>query len=210
MFRRQSTGEREWDKAQAVAAGWQTDDSTLQAVVDSKAVEDLPLNGRNFVQLAQVVPGANEGPSHGAASGGGGADFRPSSLLVVNGQADLQNNHMIDGTDNNERLLGLRGVRTSIGAISEVNVMTGQYTAELGRTAGGVVNVITKSGTDQFHGTLYELRVYGEQKQNHAGQSFWARGYFVSTVGRDEATIRDYIRDQEQEDKRMDQLNMWK
>jgi putative transposase len=57
---------------------------------------------------------------------------------------------------------------------------------------------------------IHLARVYGERKQNYAGQSFWARGYFVSTVGRDEATIRDYIRNQEQEDKRMDQLNMWK
>ncbi len=139
------------------AAALQTDDSTLQAVVESKAVEELPLNGRNFVQLAQIVPGANEGPSHSAASGGGGADFRPSSALVVNGQSDVQNNYMLDGTDNNERLLGLLGVRTSVDAIAEVNVMTGQYTAELGRTSGGVVNIITKSGTDEFHGSAYEF-----------------------------------------------------
>ena len=57
---------------------------------------------------------------------------------------------------------------------------------------------------------IHLARVYGEQKQNYAGQSFWARGYFVSTVGRDEAVIRDYIRNQEQEDKRLEQLNMWK
>lgn len=139
------------------AVALQTDDSQLQAVVESKAVEDLPLNGRNFVQLAQVVPGANEGPSHSAASGGGGADFRPSSALVVNGQADVQNNYMLDGTDNNERLMGFLGVRPSIDAIAEVNVLTGQYTAEVGRTAGGVINVITKAGTDELHGSLYEF-----------------------------------------------------
>jgi putative transposase len=57
---------------------------------------------------------------------------------------------------------------------------------------------------------IHLARVYGEQKRNYAGQSFWARGYFVSTIGRDEATIRDYIRNQEQEDKRIDQLNMWR
>jgi putative transposase len=57
---------------------------------------------------------------------------------------------------------------------------------------------------------IHLARVCGERKQNYAGKSFRARGYFVSTVGRDEATIRDYIRTQEQEDKRMDQLNMWK
>ena len=57
---------------------------------------------------------------------------------------------------------------------------------------------------------IHLARVYGEQKQNYAGQSFWARGYFVSTVGRDEVVIRDYIRNQEQEDKRLDQMNLWK
>ena len=52
-------------------------------------------------------------------------------------------------------------------------------------------------------------RVYGERRRNFVGQSFWARGYFVSTVGRDEATIREYIRNQEQEDLRLDQLSLW-
>jgi len=55
---------------------------------------------------------------------------------------------------------------------------------------------------------IHLARVYGEQKQIYAGQSFWARGYFVSTVARDEATIRDYIRNQEQDDRWLDQLNM--
>jgi hypothetical protein len=53
-------------------------------------------------------------------------------------------------------------------------------------------------------------RVYGEKKRNFVGQHFWARGYFVSTVGRDEAVIREYIKNQEQEDGRLDQMNMWR
>jgi putative transposase len=57
---------------------------------------------------------------------------------------------------------------------------------------------------------IHLARVYGERKQNYAGQSFWARGYVVSTVGRDEATIREYIRNQEKEDQRLDQLSMGK
>jgi putative transposase len=57
---------------------------------------------------------------------------------------------------------------------------------------------------------IYLARHYGDRKQNYAGQNFWARGYVVSTVGRDEATIRDYIRTQEQEDQRMDQMNLWR
>jgi putative transposase len=57
---------------------------------------------------------------------------------------------------------------------------------------------------------IYLARHYGDRKQNYAGQNFWARGYFVSTVGRDETTIRDYIRTQEQEDQRLDQMNLWR
>jgi putative transposase len=56
---------------------------------------------------------------------------------------------------------------------------------------------------------IHLARVYGERTRNFVGQNFWARGYFVSTVGRDEEVIREYIRNQEQEDKRLDQLKLW-
>jgi len=56
---------------------------------------------------------------------------------------------------------------------------------------------------------IYLARVYGERKRNFVGQHFWARGYFVSTVGRDEETVREYIRNQEQEDHRLDQMKLW-
>ena len=57
---------------------------------------------------------------------------------------------------------------------------------------------------------IHLARVYGGRKQNYAGQNFWARGYFVSTVGRDETMIREYIRSQEEEDQRIDQMNLWR
>jgi putative transposase len=57
---------------------------------------------------------------------------------------------------------------------------------------------------------IHLARVYGERKRNFVGQHFWARGYFVSTVGRDEAVIREYIKNQEEEDERLDQLNLWR
>ena len=61
----------------------------------------------------------------------------------------------------------------------------------------------------QGKSAIHLARVYGERKRNFVGQNFWARGYFVSTVGRDEALIREYIRNQEEEDKRLDQLKLW-
>jgi putative transposase len=57
---------------------------------------------------------------------------------------------------------------------------------------------------------IHLARVYGEHRRNFVGQSFWARGYFVSTVGRDEEVIRNYIRNQEQEDQRLEQMNLWR
>ncbi len=57
---------------------------------------------------------------------------------------------------------------------------------------------------------IHLARVYGERKRNFVGQSFWARGYFVSTVGRDEKAIREYIQNQQKEDQRLEQLHLWK
>ena len=65
-------------------------------------------------------------------------------------------------------------------------------------------------GYIQGKSAIHLARVYGERKRNFVGQHFWARGFFVSAVGRDEAVIREYIRKQEQEDKRLDQMNLWR
>jgi len=64
-------------------------------------------------------------------------------------------------------------------------------------------------GYIQGKSAIHLARVYGERKRNFVGQHFWARGFFVSTVGRDEAVVREYIRKQEQEDKRLDQMGLW-
>jgi hypothetical protein len=135
----------------------QTDSATLATTVVEKSVQDLPLNGRNFVQLAQLTMGANEGTPTGMTSGNAPDDRRQSSSISVNGQSELLNNEMIDGADNNERIIGGIGIRPSIEAISEFRVQTSDYTAESGRTAGGVINIITKSGSNQFHGSAYEF-----------------------------------------------------
>ena len=134
----------------------QSDSSVLTTVITQKATQDLPLNGRNYVNLAQLAPGANEGPPNGLSSGGRPDDRRLTSGISVNGQSDTINDWMIDGLDNNERIIGTTGIRPSIEAISEVNIQSNTYTAEVGRTAGGVINIITRSGTNNFHGSAYE------------------------------------------------------
>lgn len=135
----------------------QSDSATIQDVVPEQAVQDLPLNDRNFIGLVQITAGVNQGLSSSIASGSRPDDRRPSSSFSANGQPDTLNNNMIDGLDNNEREQGFIGVRPSIDGISEVHVMTNDYTAEVGRSTGAVVNILTKSGTNQFHGSAFEF-----------------------------------------------------
>ncbi|MBW8746676.1 MAG: carboxypeptidase regulatory-like domain-containing protein, partial [Acidobacteria bacterium] len=134
----------------------QSESATVSSTVTAQSVQDLPLNGRNYVQLIQIVPGANEGPGNGLTSGGRPDDRRQSSSFSVNGQDDTLNNFIIDGFDNNERIIGTSGVRPNVEGIQEISVQTNSYAPEAGRTAGGVVNIVTRSGSNQFHGSAYE------------------------------------------------------
>jgi len=134
----------------------QTETSTVANTVPEQHVENLPLNTRNLTTLVTFVPGANEGASVDSLSSGQRPDDRrQTSSFSVNGQDVELNNAQIDGTDNNERIIGTIGVKPSIDAIQEVTVETNNYTAESGRTPGGLVSVITKSGSNAFHGSLY-------------------------------------------------------
>jgi hypothetical protein len=135
----------------------QADSATVSSTVTAKAVQDLPLNGRNFVQLVALVPGANEGPGNGLSSGGRPDDRRTNAAgLSINGQDESLNNWVVDGVDDNERVIGTIGVKPNVEGIQEITVETNSYAAEAGRTAGGVINIVTRSGTNQFHGSVYE------------------------------------------------------
>ncbi len=168
----------------------QAENATVSSTITTQSVQDLPLNGRNFVQLAQIVPGANEGPGNGLSSGARPDDRRQSSSFSVNGQDDILNNFVIDGFDNNERIIGTSGVRPNVEGIQEISVQTNTYAPEAGRTAGGVINITTKSGTNTYHGSIYEyfrndildsrqvLQTTGskpELRQNQFGGSFGGR-----------------------------------
>jgi hypothetical protein len=136
----------------------QADSATVSSTVTARAVQDLPLNGRNFVQLVALVPGANEGQGNGLSSGGRPDDRRTNAAgLSVNGQDESLNNWIVDGVDDNERIIGTIGVKPNVEGIQEITVQTNSYAAEAGRTAGGVINIVTRSGTNQFHGSAYEF-----------------------------------------------------
>src|SRR5579863_7906759 len=106
----------------AVAPALQTDSSTLNTLVTQQAVEDVPLNGRNYVRLVQLSVGVAEGAPNALNSGTRPDDRRQTSSFSANGQSESLNNQLIDGMDNNERVIGTLGVRPSVDAIQEVNV----------------------------------------------------------------------------------------
>jgi len=136
----------------------QSETSTVSSSITEHAVQDLPLATRNLTSLITYTAGANEGASVDSLSSGQRPDDRrQTSAFSVNGQDVELNNEQIDGTDNNERIIGTIGVKPPIDAIEEVTVQTNNYTAESGRTPGGLVSVVTKSGGNNFHGSVYEF-----------------------------------------------------
>lgn len=140
----------------------QTTSSTLSAEVESTTVRELPLNGRDWASLATLSPGVNaietQQPfENGALRGNRGF----GAQLTISGGRPTQNNYRLDGLSINDYGNGgpgsVIGGNLGVDAIQEFSVLTGDYSAEYGRTSGGVVNAITKSGTNAFHGTAYEF-----------------------------------------------------
>ena len=141
---------------EAATPALQSDSSTVGTLIGSEETQNLPLNGRNVLNLITLSAGVTGGLGNAMSSGTRPDDRRQGSNFAANGQSDENNNNLIDGMDNNERFIGSVGVRPSVDAIQEVRVLTNLYTAEVSRSVGGVVDLITKSGTNNFHGTAYE------------------------------------------------------
>src|SRR4051812_7599125 len=126
-----------------------TDSATLGNVVDNKKVTELPLNGRNFLQMNLLVPGANQGVKGSQNQTQGGS-------ISVNGAREQSNNFLLDGMDNNDQAINQYAVAISTEAIQEFKVQASTYSAEFGRSPGAQINVATKAGTNAYHGVLYE------------------------------------------------------
>ncbi len=138
----------------------ETTNPTLGQVITSEQVADLPLNGRNFVQLATLTPGTTASTSpvsffNGAASSE--ASTRGSFSLSVGGSREQSTDWLLDGNDNNQLDEGGIAIFSSIDDIQEFKVLTYTYSAEYGERAGPTVLVTTKSGSNQFHGSLFEF-----------------------------------------------------
>ncbi|MGB9402050.1 MAG: TonB-dependent receptor [Candidatus Acidiferrales bacterium] len=130
-----------------------TETAHLGGVINEAQVTTLPLNGRNFAQLALLNAGVSASGGGGGQQGGEGGVSGYSS----NGQRSTSNNFMVDGVDNNNYEAGSVAQLPSIDSIQEFQVQTNNYAAEYGRSSGSIVNLVTKSGTNQLHGSVYEF-----------------------------------------------------
>ncbi len=135
----------------------QTDATTVGSTITEKTLVDAPLNGRNYIGLVQVQAGVNAGSPNSLSSGSNITDRRQISSVSANGQQEIFNNNLLDGLDNNSRTIGSLLIRPSVEAIAEVRTDINLYTAEVGRTGGAAINVISKSGANQLHGSAYEF-----------------------------------------------------
>jgi Carboxypeptidase regulatory-like domain/TonB dependent receptor len=132
------------------AAIIQTDTSSVGTVIDNTFNTQIPLDGRDFTQLIMLVPGANDSRSGGAINSSYG------SGVSINGR-DMLNNFMLDGASNNARQFGNVAIRLSIDAVQEFKVLSNMYTAEFGQAAFAQINLVSKGGTNAFHGSVFEF-----------------------------------------------------
>src|SRR3984885_9708229 len=154
-FKLQTGAVTETVEVTSAAPVLQAEDASVGQVVDQRSVNNLPLNGRNFTFLAQLAAGVNtpEADTRGNAASG---------AFTANGNRPAQNNYMLDGIDNNSDTVDfLNGtnfvVLPPVDAIQEFKVETSGFSAEYGRSGAAVLNATIKSGTNQFHGAVWEF-----------------------------------------------------
>src|SRR5438093_5079057 len=141
----------------------QVTSSAITGVIESTTVRELPLNGRDWASLATLAPGVtglNQEVQLPFESGALRGNRGFGSQLTISGGRPTQNNYRLDGLSIADYTNGsgsVVGVTLGVDAIQEFSVITGNYSAEYGRTSGGVINAISKSGTNAFHGDVYEF-----------------------------------------------------
>src|SRR5215510_6636726 len=140
------------------------EDAALGAVVDQKKIVELPLNGRDYLQLAQLQPNVFAPAQNSTVGFRGGFN--------VAGNSEIANNYLLDGIDNNDETTNQPSHRPILDAVREFKVLTGTYAAEYGRQAGGQIIVTTKSGSNDFHGSAFEF---------HRNSVLDARNFFAPT-----------------------------
>ncbi len=134
-----------------------TNSSELGTTITDTQIEALPLNGRNFVSLTRTIPGVLRPPPGANIDGAGSLAWRAGSGFSANGQRARDNNYLLDGVDNNETWLQTVVIFPSVDALDEFKIQTSTYSAEFGKSLGGVVNIQIKSGGNQFRGNVFDF-----------------------------------------------------
>ncbi len=153
----------------------QTSSSEMGTTVEEQQIKLLPLNGRNFVSLARTVPGVLRGIPGANIDGAGSLAWRASASFSANGQKPRDNNFLLDGVDNNETWLQTVVIFPNVDALDEFKMQTSTYSAEFGKSLGGVVNIQFKSGNNDFHGSAYDFL---------RNDAFDANNFFNNRAGR--------------------------
>ncbi len=161
----------------ANAAALQTENAAVGTVIDSAKIVELPLNGRNFVQLAQLIPGVQTGTPgsitvrRGRGSVGQSDPSGGATAASANGMRDTADRYLLDGIETMDYDAVTYSFSPSIDSLAEFKVETSSYSAESGGAPGAQVNMVTKSGTNQLRGTLWEFN-----RNNDLSQSYDAIG----------------------------------
>jgi len=140
----------------------QTTDASVGEVVEPTSIRELPLNGRMLIDLVLTVPGAHVG--FGAQTGSTNPLYwRPGqrSAVVIGGARPNANFFLLDGATNTDPTLNTQNLSPSPDVVKEFQVETSSYTADMGGAGGGQINIITHSGSSQYHGTVYEFHRNG-------------------------------------------------
>jgi hypothetical protein len=163
-----------------------TSTSTLKQVIEQQRLVELPLNGRNAAQLTLLVPGAVNSPG-GGADQGSTKTFPGAVTISANGARQNQVSYQLDGGNYVDEYTNVNQPFPFPDALQEFSVQTSNYTAEYGQKAGAVVNVITKSGTNNFHGDVFEFL---------RNAVFNARNFFAPLTQPNGSSSKDMGRDQ--------------
>jgi hypothetical protein len=148
-------------KVQTEAPEVELASSEISGVVNGTTIRELPLNGRDWTQLATLEPGIASIRTQPAVGAGDRGQRGFGTQMTVNGGRPAQNNYRLDGTSindySNSAPGSVLGADLGSDAVAEFSVLSSTYPAEYGRSSGGVINAITRSGTNQFHGSVYEF-----------------------------------------------------
>lgn len=159
-----------------------TSSATLKNVVDQKRIEELPLNGRNPTQLMRLVAGVVTDLRADVTSG---TTYPGTTPVSVNGSRANATNYVLDGAQNNDHYSNAPNPMPNPDALQEFSVQTNNFSAEFGRQSGGVVNAITKSGTNEIHGSAFEFLRNNAMNANNffGGNDGQKRNQFGGTIG---------------------------